>query len=907
MTFITHKAIITTLLLAAGWAKAAENYTLSVWQVRDGLPQNQVTAITQTPDGYLWFGTLNGLARFDGIAFRVFDHTNTDGMESSRIEGLRVDDQGRLHVELEGDQAGYFDVTGFRFREPKRPIPLGESVDATTTSAKGGMWIAGDRRIRRFENDEVVEDYGNYSFPAPIQVTAMLEDRRGKLWLATNGDGLLCYDKQNSADEFRLAEGLPENRVRCLFEDRDGNVWAGTDGGGVVRFRPRLFRLPAGTSSPVTGRVNSVAVDATDDVWVGTEESGLYVWDGKKLVVALPEEQNRIVTILTEENGMSVLVGTDGQGLFRVKRQGKASLKLTHEEIPGFRDKRIQALLKDSAGVIWVGTPTGCAEIHEGVVEWSKMGDVRCLAQTSDGAIWIGRHGIGLAKLDGTKFQSYDRETGLPDDHVWSLLADEDGTLWIGTFGGGLVRYHDGEFKTLGVRHGLPDKVVSTVLRDQEGNLWLGSQRGVVRMLRGELDAFFAGERTRVGYSLFDADDGLDSTACVSGHQPNSVVANTGELIFATLKGAVMIDPQSLTADSPPPAIVIASVSVDGETVFESLPGRPKAALMDDPILAGPGRTRIGISYAGMEFTKPDKVTYRYRLSGHHENWLDGAGRRETVFDDLRPGSYRFAVIATRADGTRSGEAAVVAFSVLPFFWQTTWFRLFAVLLVAGSVAWMVRFVSLRRIRGQMEQLERELAVQHERTRIANDLHDDLGARLTRLAFLSDLAQRDSQQLGQIGETARDTAASLDELVWTVNPKNDRLDRLVAYLADQARDYCEATGLQCKVLQPKEIPESEVSGGFRHNLFMVVKEALNNTAKHARAKRVELDLRLVDERLELSISDDGRGFDVEANSDSGNGLGNYVDRVSALKGTIELTSEPGNGTRLEISVPLGSA
>ena len=899
------------LLVVPASGRSAENYTLRVWQVRDGLPQNQVTSITQTPDGYLWFGTLNGLARFDGIEFRVFDHTNTDGMESSRVEGLGLDDSGKLLVDLEGGQSGFFGESGFQMGPGvlTKGENSDEGIDASITSAKGGRWIAGDRQIRRLVGDESVENYGPYPFVPPLRVTDILEDRKGKVWLATDGDGVFCYSAKNKADEFRAAEGLPEMRVRCLFEDRDGNIWAGTDGGGVVRFRPRLFRLPAGTSAAVIGRVNSVAVDGTDDVWIGTEASGLHVWDGVDLVAALPSDQNRIVTVLTEEEGMSVLVGTDGQGLFRVQRKGMETLSLSYEEIPGFRGKRIQALLKDRAGVIWIGMPTGLAEVYDRKVEWIEMGDVRCLEQTSDGAIWIGKHGGGLARMLRDEFHQFNRDNGLADDYVWSLLAEDDGGLWIGTFGGGLVRFYEGEFKTLGVKNGLPDKVVSTVLKDQQGDLWLGSQRGVVRLQRGELDEFFAGMKGRVGYSLFDVDDGLDSAECVGGHQPNGTTAHTGELIFATLKGAVKIDPNALDAASSPPAILINSVSLDGDAVFESLPGRPNAEQRDS-ISAGPGRTRIGIRYAGIDFNKPDKVSYRYRLVGRDDEWIEAAGRRSVFYDDLKPDNYRFEVMALKADGTTSTKPAEVSFKVLPYFWQTTWFRVFAFLGAAALVGWTVRFVSLQRIRMQMESLERELAVQNERTRIANDMHDDLGARLTRLAFLSDLAQRDASdadgegRLGELGESARDTAASLDQLVWTVNPKNDRLDRLIRYLTDQTREFCEATGLKCQVDSPARIPDLEVSGDFRHNLFLVVKEAMNNTAKHARATLIGLQIRIVDQRLEIVVTDDGCGFDIEERSDAGNGLGNYADRIRGLNGNVSLHSQPGEGTRLEIVVPL---
>lgn len=899
----------------------AENFTLRVWQVRDGLPQNQVTAITQTPDGYLWFGTLNGLARFDGTRFRVFDHTNTKGMESSRVEGLELDDEGRIEVVLEEGRVGRFGETGFEpfQREPSDDRPelrAIEDVDAKTVSAKGGEWIAGERRLRRFVGGEVVEDYGPYSFAAPLRIVAMLEDREGRLWLATDGDGVLCYHGVNSADEFRGAEGLPENRVRCLFEDRDGNVWAGTDGGGVVRFRPRMFRSPVGSSGLVGERVNSVAVDGTDDIWIGTAESGLLVWDGTQHTAALSPDRNRIVTLLADASGLNVWVGTDGQGLFRVNRRDTESLFLEDREIAGLNETRVQALLEDRDGAIWVGTRNGLVRVEGERVEWRELGDgserpdVRCLVQSADGSIWVGTHGSGLLRMDGRTVRKFDRKKGLADNYVWSLLAEEDGVIWVGTFGGGLSRFEDGIFQTLGVSHGLPDKVISSVLRDRLGDLWMGSQRGVFRVRRGELEDFFAGRSTRVGVSLFDVDDGLISPECVGGHQPSGVAARTGEMIFATTKGLAMIDPAALAASSEAPPVVIESVLLNDTRVFESLPGRREAGRLEQAIQVGPGRARIGINFAGMDFAKPDKIAYRYRLSGRDEDWVEAGGQRTAIFEGLRPGDYRFEVVAAKADGTSSMAPASVAFQVIPFFWQTLWFRVAAVLGMAGLIGWIVRLVSLRRIRRQMERLERELAIQNERTRIANDMHDDLGARLTRLAFLSDLAQRDTgsvpgeNRLVELGEAARETAASLDELVWTVNPKNDRLDRLINYMIGQAREFCEDTGLRCQVDAPRDIPDLEVNGDFRHNLFLVVKEAMNNVAKHAQAERVELRIRVNDERLDISVNDDGCGFDVEAHRESGNGLGNYDDRISALNGTVNLQGRPGEGTRLDITVPL---
>jgi len=296
---------------------------------------------------------------------------------------------------------------------------------------------------------------------------------------------------------------------------------------------------------------------------------------------------------------------------------------------------------------------------------------------------------------------------------------------------------------------------------------------------------------------------------------------------------------------------------------------------------------------------------------GFDSDWVAAGASRTAVYPRLQPGRYVFRFTACNSDGVWNDEPLAFEFEVIPAFWQTLWFRFVAVLAFAGGVGALVRHRYVRKMRRKVQRLEQAHAVEQERMRIARDIHDDLGARLTQMAFLSEMTVaeigehgRTAERLETIARGSRQAIRSLEEIVWAVNPRRDSLPHLVDYLTHYANEFFRPTDVRCRQDLPLLIPERQVSADTRHHLFLAFKEVLNNVHKHARATEVWLRMRLTESTLEVVIEDNGVGFDPRVKPTDGNGLLNLQSRLAAIGGQYEVESRPGQGTRVRLTVPL---
>lgn len=323
----------------------------------------------------------------------------------------------------------------------------------------------------------------------------------------------------------------------------------------------------------------------------------------------------------------------------------------------------------------------------------------------------------------------------------------------------------------------------------------------------------------------------------------------------------------------------------------------------------GPAHRKLDIEFTALSFTAPENVHFQYRMEGFDEDWIE-TDFRETTYPRLPAGDYRFRVKACNNDGVWNQNGAVLSLVVLPFFWQTWWFRAVLLALFTLSLIAVVRYASFRRLRRQLLRLEQQAALHRERARIARDIHDDLGANLTQIALLGQLAQQDTaapakaaERIGTISATARQAIKSLDEIVWAVNPRNDTLAHLLDYAGQFALDYLSLAGIRCRLDLPEQIPEREISTDIRHNLFLAVKETLNNIVKHAQATEVRLRLGIGETALQLIIEDNGRGFEDAPDNALADGLRNIRQRLADIGGVCRIESRLEAGTTVTLEVP----
>ena len=312
-------------------------------------------------------------------------------------------------------------------------------------------------------------------------------------------------------------------------------------------------------------------------------------------------------------------------------------------------------------------------------------------------------------------------------------------------------------------------------------------------------------------------------------------------------------------------------------------------------------------------------MQFKYRLDGYDREWVNAQTRRVATYNYVPPGQYTFQVVACNSDGVWNNLGAKITFQVLPYYWQTLQFRILAGAMVIAASSGIAWFGARLRIRRKLELSERQRAIEHERARIANDIHDDLGTHLTRITMLSESARAElddprqaESELHQIYDTARELTRAMDEIVWAVNPKHDTLDSLVSYLEQFAQDFLTMTSVRCRLDMPLELPEWRLTTEVRHNLFLAFKEALNNIAKHAAASEVHVCLVLKPGAFELSVEDNGCGLNpggARNQADrfaSGNGLKNMVRRLEAIGGRCHIRSQPGKGTKVLFVVPFKS-
>lgn len=946
------------------------------WLTEHGLPDNNVTGVAQSADGYLWVGTHNGLARFDGLQFdkiplpvlagrsellirtllmvdneqlwlaaeggvvirlspnstNVF--TTADGLPNFRPMSMAQDLAGAIWVgyadgsaceiahgavkrfylpgsgtcSLAADAAGqiWFARAGrvgvFRTNQFVTRLTLPENTVRLQAAHAGGLWICAGLRLLKFAEGSPPVPVGQLTpARAGAEPTVLFEDRLGALWIGTSVDGLFHFDGKNV-----LPVDTSHSEILGLSEDREGSLWVGTGGGGLNRLRPRVLELEGVESGLPTESIRSVCEDATGNVWATAQNGGLARYsDGAWKTLSAAEGWAARATCVAGDEQGGVWIGTYHDGLAHWQN-GRFTVLQRRD---GLAAEIAHALLPDRKGNLWIGwEATNCLQRwHNGefttFTQPPGSRTIRALAEDAAGEIWAGTSDGFLFRVHGDALVDETAHTVSPPMPIRCLYAPTNGGLWIGYAGGGLGRLHDGKFARVTTQRGLHDDGICSIMADGNGSLWLGSDHGIFQVKEQELEQVAAGERANLNSIVYGRDEMQPNLQAGYSYTPGALRSRDGRIWFATRTGLVVIHPERVRANRIPPLLHIERVSVDGRA--QNLSGKTSLRLP-------PKHRKVEFEIAALSFVAPENVRWKYRLDDVDGDWLEGGAQRTATYPQLAAGPYRFRVIACNSAGVWNDAGAQFEFSVAPFYWQTWWFRLAAVAAFTFGVVAVVRYVSFRRLRTKLSRLEQETALQRDRARIAQDLHDDLGASLTHIALLSELAQNDFDQppqaknhIDEIFRTARSVTRSLDEIVWSVSPKNDTLDRFVAHLSTYAPEFLRAAGVRARLDLPEELPALQLPSEVRHHLYLAIKEALHNIVKHAGATEVWLRLRLAPASLTVIIEDDGRGFEPAATpAPDADGLANFRQRMSEIGGTCEQHSRAGCGTIMTFTVPL---
>ena len=1025
-------------LIAVHPGVSGQEYSVQNWHLDDGLPDGDITAIQQTRDGFLWIGTPKGLARFDGIQFRVFNTANTPDLTDSRISSLLTDSEGTLwigtldgnllrhqgdqfesmhpplqetpglrqnqrsgswlwarrmqiieqsqekeghkdpgfpqvgtHLAQDGQGALWWRVSGkglmrflagqWRDFSTTNGLPADE-MEQLSCDHEGRVWAAANGRLHRFLDDrwDSAEDAvllgGHWPVLLPAHqgglwvaeprgswlqgggqvrrlldgqwhdvlptiagsphanrsvVSCLLEDRTGRIWYGTSSGGLF-FSHSGKWQRLNARGQFSQGYISCLFEDQQGNIWVGAVGDGLYRVRQQPVVMLSLPPPMATFEINTVVATRSGSVWIGTGGGGGAQWqDQSPLALYGPAQglENPHVCALFEDSQTNIWAGT-AHGLFRL--QGG---RFTRVNGPPGLDGWVKALFEDRAGRLWIGAVAGLISCHNGtfiehpwpieqLLDTGRRLDIRSIAEDPTGVIWVGTIGQGLFRYPQKPGEAVRRIVNYPAPDARYLHFDEDGTLWIGSWGGGLIRMRNGQFKVFAPADGLPCEKIQSIIPGPDETLWLSSDNGLVGVGLRALDLYEAGLSPPLLCWRISLSEGLGNRCCSGSGQPVSTKTSDGRLWIPNFEGVAILDPRQVIGDKTAVNVVVESVLADGKAIM--------------PAANGEFRTpssvrRLEFNCVAPDLVAPRELRFRHKLEGLDRDWVDGGAQRVASFTRLAPGRYQFRVVVGGRDGRWHESSKSVSLWVVPHLWELRWVQVLSTSILLASILGGAALNQRRKYHRKLERLEASQALENERRRIARDLHDELGARLTSIAIKGEtalqgegLASSAKPLLGSLIGDVRQLLHATEEVIWATDPKNDSLSNLVDFLGDYLERFIAPTGIAYRLQITPVLPPCTVLAQTRHNLLLAVKEALNNALRHASPTVIRMQIEVEGAWLRVIISDDGHGFDAAAPHPLGRGLANIRNRMELIHGSADLRNQIGEGTTVTLWMPLSN-
>ncbi len=855
-----------------------------------GLPDDAIRSLDVDPAGNVWIATLRGACRYSNGSFKSF--TRKDGLSSDFVAAISASSRqgvfaaagNKLHRLVDGKfvvQQGVIEENDGR-------------ISSLSAGSDGSVWIAFEGgTVKRMWNGRVE----SYSVQKGFGVgdSKVFEDRQGSVWLGS-GAGLLRLRNGRFEDFFRAGTGKGLGVVMSLCLDREGSLWIGLETNGLARLRKAQCETLTEEDGLPHNSVLSTFQDSRGDIWVGTA-FGFSKWSKGTLSswVEFNGLPIRHVSSIGEDSSGNLWFGAGGQ-LLIVRRDGKLV------RVPDWkRVFEIKTIYRDPAGRMWIGTDGDGLFLLEGgkttvyhVQDGLASDHVRGILCDRQGALWVTTFGGGVSKYSGGKFTTYTTKSGLGSDRVVALHESDDGSLWFATRGG-LSRLKNGHFVTYTIQQGLPVNQISGILEDGAGNFWFSCSQGIFSVKRLDFDGLDEGKLDRITCRTYGVGDGLRSSAFAAGFQPNSWKTLDGRLLFTSLKGLVAVDPERLFSNALIPPVHIEKVLINNKTADTSVIGQ-----------IPPGEGEVEIHYSALSYLAPEKMQFKYRLEGFDKDWVIAGTRRFAHYASLPPGPYKFLVTACNNDGVWNETGDSFSFKLQPHFYQTVWFYALCAAL-AVFAAYLFYRIRINRIKAEFA------AVSRERNRIAREIHDTLAQGFAGISvqleagkqMLFDSPQLAEEHLDQANGLARGCLEEVRRYVWNLRHRDEGKGDLAARLSELAGTIASGTSFHFKTTgTPRQLSEPA-----ENMLLRIGQEAIVNAVRHGHAGKIEIDLNYEAGQVELHVQDDGCGFDPDEERARDNdhfGLLGMRERASQLGGSLRISSSPGHGTNIEVTVPLRS-
>ena len=852
---------------------------------------SRVTAIASANGGGLLLAS-----RMDGAALFVGSHFKTlagvASLPASPV--ISIAQRANNEVWLGTREEGLIRLGKSQVSTITKGLP-DLKINCLLPEKSGDVLIGTDHGMVRWNGSEVTKA----GVPRALdhaQILAMTRDRDSNIWIGTGTQGLLRLNDEGLAS---LGESGRRAAITALFEDREGDVWAGS-ANGVERLRDSPFVAYSVEQGLPKENGGPIYADAWGRIWWAPVTGGLY-WlkEGKVGHVAEAGLERDVVYSISGDHD-DLWLGRQRGGLTHLHLEGRSVKAKTYTQTDGLAENTIYTVHQNRDGSVWAGTLTGgVSHFQDGRFETFTSANglvadtVTSIAESADGTMWFATPS-GLSSCGRNGWRTYGVGDGLPSENVYSLLFDSSGDLWVGTLHG-IAFVHAGRIVVpAGLPPSLHEKVFG-ISEDRAGSLWVVTSSSVLRVARDKICQGLLVDGDVREYRLTDGLTGMQGV-----RRDRSVVADpSGRVWLSRSVGLSMVDPTRLSVESVQSIAQIDGFSVDGGSID------PR-----HPVSVPWNRRRVAIAYAGLNLSAPDRVRFRFRLDGFDRTWSGPVSGKEAVYTNLGPGSYRFHVMASNADGVWNGGEATMPFEVDPALWQTWWFRLCTVLSLAVTMAALYRW-RLHQLTVQVNlRFDERLA---ERTRLARELHDTLLQTIQGSKMVAD----DALEIegGALNPTRMHTA--LEKVsVWLEQATQEGRAALhsLRNSTSQENDLAEAfrrAANDCLSSHPMEVSlfvegaAIEMHPIVRDEIFRIGFEAIRNACRHSGASRLEVELSYA-KRFTLRVRDNGKGIDpdVAAKGKEGHfGLQGMQERAKRVGGKLSLFSSSGSGSEVELIVP----
>jgi signal transduction histidine kinase/ligand-binding sensor domain-containing protein len=962
-------------------------YAHRAWTFGNGFLNGAVNAITQTPDGYLWFGTQSGVVRFDGVrtmplilpAGQQLPSTAVSSLLAARdgtlwigtLDGLVSWNNGQL-IEypalvrrtvitlLEGHDgtvwAGSFggatgELCAIRsgtttcYGDDGR---FGTAVESLYEGANGSLWVGAATGLWRWNPgpptlylakpvqsaealtqgdhpsgvmaaidsvwqivDRKAMDYALHGVPSPLTAARLLRDHNGGLWIGTIAHGLV-HSYKGKTSVFTHKDGLSSDLVLSLFEDREGTIWVVTTD-GLDQFR-ELPVTPLTTDEGLSSATARSILAARDgSIWIGTAD-GLNRWQRGRITIyrtrsvpGLPDDS--IQSLFEDNRGRIWVSGFRGLAVFE---------NGTFTTVPSVPSGITNAIVGDNHGGLWLSLfytshDYGIVRLVNGKVTeempWQKLGGGpgTGLVAEPDGGVWTGLLSGGVAFFQAGEIRHFplgEGRSGPPK--VLDISRDRDGALWVAAENG-LSRITDGHIETLTTANGLPCNTVHWIIEDDLSSYWLYTRCGLIQIARTELDAWAADPKRTIHATTFDSSDGVRLLPILTGYRPAVTKSSDGKIWFVNGATLGFINPRHIITNPLPPPVHIEQIRADGKT-YDPTGGLHLAPHVRD----------LTIDYTALSLVAPEKVHFRYKLEGQDPDWREVVNDREVQYSNLPPGNYRFRVIASNSSGLWNEQGDILDFSIIPAYYQTNGFRALAVAALVGLLWGLYQYRVVRLAHQFNIRLEERVG---ERTRIARDLHDTMLQRFQGLLFelgaVSNLLPKDPLQakanlddaVGHATDAIVEGRNAIQDLRSSTTEKND-LAMAIKTLGKEvaaSKSGAEAVSFRVEV----EGASRDLQPIVRDEIYRIAGEAVRNAFKHSGAAEIEVQIRYGERQLQVRVRDNGIGIAPEHLKERAAGahfgLGGMRERAKLVKARLDVWSETGAGTEVELTVPASVA